>query len=623
MESFFNVIVIGAGHAGTEAAFAAAKSGSKVLVITTNLDFIASMPCNPSMGGPGKGHLIREIHAMGGQIADNIENTYLQIRELNESKGPAVRALRAQCDKYLYHLYVKKKLESFSGISLFQDEVVSILYEKDSKNKPVIHGVKTKTGLQFSAPAVILSTGTFLCGKIIVGETIYEGGPSGQIAANELSSNLKLLGVKLKRLQTATPPRINARSINFDGLKTLDGNTDIKSFCGNKIKKDQRPCFLTYTNEKTVAAVKENLHYSPLKLGNITQSGPHHCPSIDRKIIRFPDQIIHQIFIEPESDYYNEYYLQGLTTALPAEVQTKIIHSVKGLEEAEIIRFGYAIEYDAISAVQLKKSLEFKAIEGLFACGQICGTSGYEEAAAQGLIAGINAHLKARKAAPFVLKRSSSFLACLIDELVTHERNDPLRVTTSLSEFRLHLRSDNAEERLYPVAFNLGMIDKKSYFSQMEQQKIMDMEIEKLQSSFLRPNKKNLALLKEIGTDPINNPVPFSDLLSRNDLSYLDLSVFGYDCIKDREIITKIEIQLKYALFLDKIKIAMQKSDELDEFVIPENFNFCLVPGIDQALALFLNELKPYSLGQITRLKQMRTAYIGIIQKMIKTQRLI
>jgi tRNA uridine 5-carboxymethylaminomethyl modification enzyme len=604
----YDVIIVGGGHAGSEAAFAAANMGSKVLLAVTNLSCIAMMPCNPSMGGPGKGHLIREIHALGGQIGKHIDESYLQIRELNESRGPAVRALRAQCDKKKYHLNVKKKLEEHPNIWILQSEITELLHKEKQ-----ITGVKTITGLSYEAPCVILATGTFLNGKNILGSLKYDGGPAGESASTYLAESLKELDITIHRLQTATPPRILGTTINFHGLKPLGGQKDIPSFTGTPASREHRNCYLTYTNEKTIDVVKENLEHSPLKLGNITQHGPRHCPSIDRKIMRFPNQIEHQIFIEPESDTMNEWYLQGLTTALPPAIQEMIIHSCKGLEQCHIMRYGYAIEYDALDATQLRKTLEFKDVQGLYACGQINGTSGYEEAAAQGLIAGINAHLKAHEKPPFILDTTTSYLSCLIEELVTNPTPEPVRVTTGMSEFRLHFRTDNAEERLSHHGHKLGLIDTESYLERKNREIIIEKEVEQLKLFKITPSAINIQILKDLNSCRINNTVSLAELLTRPELDYHSCARFGYPCISNEELIPQIEIRVKYMQFFKKLYQRMEKTHHLDSMLLPDHYDYKSIKGLDEKEAQIFNKVQPSSIGQASRIQGVAQSATAIL----------
>jgi len=608
MNNQFDVIVVGAGHAGTEAAFAAATLGSRVLLLCTNLNCIAMMPCNPSVGGPGKGHLVREIHALGGKIASFVDHTYLQIRELNESRGPAVRALRAQADKYFYHLHVKKEIEQHPNIHLIQGEVTELLHHNS-----LITGVKIITGIRYFAPSVVLATGTFLNGKIIIGESKVSGGPSNEAPALELSKSLKTLGIETHRLQTATPPRIAGSSINFEGLKELPGHIDLPTFTGKVSHSNQRSCYLTYTNRNTIKLIRDNIKQSPLKIGNITQNGPKHCPSIDRKVLNFPDQEVHQIFLEPESNFHDEWYLQGVTTSLPEAIQEQIVHSIKGLEKAEIIRYGYAIEYDTVRATQLKITCEHKRVEGLFTCGQINGTSGYEEAAAQGLIAGINAHLKTHQKEPFVLPTTSSYIASMMDELVTNERSEPLRVTTSSSEFRLILRNDNAEERLTPLAYHLGLIDKQRYNAVKASLKSVTEEIDKLTNYIIKPNKKTLAILEELGSVRINKPISLAQLLARAEIKYNHMTRFGYRSTLDTQHVISLEIRLKYAEFINKLQRRIKHVNELDSMILSKNFNFSSIPALTLDIQQELTELNPHSVGQISRIKGFKTSDLAIL----------
>ena len=618
MQNAYDVIVVGAGHAGVEASFAAAQMGSRVLLLCTNLNCIAMMPCNPSVGGPGKGHLVREIHALGGKIAGFVDRTYLQIRELNESRGPAVRALRAQSDKKLYHLHVKEQIESQANIHLLQSEVISL-----SAKGNQITGVETITGLSFKAPCVVLATGTFLNGKIIMGESRVDGGPANEAASTQLTQSLLQLGIKVHRLQTATPPRIAGHTINFENLRELEGHTNITTFTNQTSHSDQRSCYLTYTNAHTVKIIKKHLDSSPLKIGNITDKGPKHCPSVDRKVINFPDQDIHQIFLEPESNLYDEWYLQGLTTSMPTAAQEEIVHSIEGLENAHIVRYGYAIEYDAIRATQLLKTCELKTVKGLFTCGQINGTSGYEEAAAQGLVAGVNAHRKAHSLPPFVLPVTSSYIGTLIDELVTNDRDEPLRITTSSSEFRLHLRSDNAEERLSKIGFELGLVPKERYQEFLNQAEAIDREMKRLQETILKPTIENNRILDRLSSTGFRKPLSLSEILSRPELSYSDLQYFGYDSLSDSTIVNKIEIRLKYHHFLGKLKRRISYVNDLDEMLLSPTEDYLkLSDSLGYDLCQTLQALVPYSIGQVSRLKGIKSSAVAILIHELKEGRL-
>jgi tRNA uridine 5-carboxymethylaminomethyl modification enzyme len=595
----FDVIVIGAGHAGIEAALAAANLGSKVLLLCTNLNSVAKMPCNPSIGGPGKGHLVREIHALGGKMGEFIDAAYLQIRELNESRGPAVRALRAQADKKLYHLHVKRYLEGHRKITLLQGEAIEFV-SKEQK----IEGVRILTGLTFFAPSVVVATGTFLNGTIILGNNRRPGGPDHELPSLKLSEGLAQLGIRTRRLQTATPPRVAGKSINFDGLRELKGHEHLRTFTNQLSRSHQRSCFLTFTNQNTIDAVKTFLPQSPIVLGNITQDGPKHCPSIDRKVLRFPDKKIHQIFLEPESNLYDEWYLQGLTTSMPPLAQDAIVRSVKGLEQAEILRYGYAIEYDSISATQLRRTLESKIVSGLFFCGQVNGTSGYEEAAAQGLVAGINAHLFASNQPPFVLPTTTSYIGTLIDELVTHERTEPYRLTTSASQWRLYLRTDNAEERLIELGYQLGLVDREHFLAHLRELSHLEFELKSLASAQINPSQENQAILDSLGTARLRKPLSLADLLSRAELQYSQLDRFGYPCSQDTALISKIEIQLKYASFLEKLDRRRHYAHRLDTSNLPHPLNLSNLASILSPITLKrIQAVQPDSLGQLSRIQ--------------------
>lgn len=608
MHAQYDVIVIGAGHSGTEAAFAAANLGSNVLILATSLQCVAMMPCNPSVGGPGKGHLVREIHALGGQIGHFVDDAYLQMRELNESRGPAVRALRAQADKVLYHLNVKARMEAHPNISLMQGEAIRLLH-KDS----VVYGVELETGLQFEAKAVILATGTFLNGNIILGNSRTEGGPAGHSPSKALRQSLDELKIEIIRLQTATPPRVAGSTLNFEEMKPLPGHPGLVSFTGKKTRQEQRSCYLTHTTRESIEVIEKWLPQSPLKLGNITQHGPKHCPSIDRKVIRFPDMETHHIFVEPESDFHDEWYLLGLTTSMPPEAQEDILKTIPGLQDARILRYGYAIEYDAVKSTQLFKTLEFKQVGNLFAAGQINGTSGYEEAAAQGLIAGINAHQKAQGKDPFLLPSTSSYLAEMLNDLVTNDRTEPLRVTTSSSEFRLHLRTDNAEERLLKTGYELGLVPKEVFEEFENSFQLMQRERTALDTSMIRPDKKTLQTLEELGSKSIKNPISLFNLLAREEIRYANLARFGHETVLDSIWAYRLEILAKYDFFLNRLKKRMRHQDELDAMLLKTSMDYHKIQGLSEDIANRLNEVRPMNMGQAAKLKGIQHTEIALL----------
>jgi len=513
----FDVIVIGAGHAGCEAALAAARMGCSTLLLTLSLDTIAFMPCNPSIGGPAKGHVVREIDALGGEMARNIDRTYIQIRMLNTGKGPAVHALRAQADKTLYQQAMKQTLEREPNLTLRQAMVEKLIVEKG-----VCHGVLTKTGAEYRAKAVVLTTGTYLRGKIIIGDLAYESGPNNQQPSINLSYNLQELGFQLVRFKTGTPPRIHEESIDYSQMEIQPGDEEPRAFSyeTTEYRKDQLPCWLTYTNEKTHKIIRDNLHRAPMYSGVIEGQGPRYCPSIEDKIVRFADKNRHQVFLEPEGRHTSEVYVQGLSTSLPEDVQQQMLRTVDGLQDARMMRAGYAIEYDAIVPTQLWPSLETKRIENLFTAGQINGTSGYEEAAGQGIMAGINAARKVQKKEAVVLDRSQAYIGVMIDDLVTKGTNEPYRLLTSRAEYRLLLRHDNADLRLTELGHEIGLIKEERYQRFLQKKAQIKAELERLKTTKVKPTAEVQRLLKQIGSKELDNAIELKALLRRPELRY-------------------------------------------------------------------------------------------------------
>ncbi len=513
----FDVVVIGAGHAGCEAALASARMGCKTLICTMNLDSIALMACNPNIGGTAKGHLVREIDALGGEMGINIDHTFIQSRMLNTSKGPAVHSLRAQADKKRYSDRMKHLLEKEENVVLRQLEVIEIDVEDNE-----VKGVLTKNGAYFTTKAIILCTGTYLKGKIIIGDIIYSSGPSGLYPANDLSQSLLDLGINLRRFKTGTPARINKRSVDFSKMIEQPGDKKIVpfSFIHNKLDKDQISCYLTYTSEETHKIIHENIHRSPLYNGSIEGVGPRYCPSIEDKIVRFPDKDKHQIFIEPEGENTEELYVGGMSSSLPEDVQIKMYRSVPGLENAEILRTAYAIEYDCIDPQQLDLTLEFKNINGLYGAGQFNGSSGYEEAAAQGLIAGINAVLKIKEKNPLILKRSDAYIGVLIDDLVTKGTNEPYRMMTSRAEYRLLLRQDNADLRLTELGYKVGLVKEDRYNKFLNRKKNVENEIERLRNMQITGKREINEFLLEKGSTELKKPISLYELIKRPELDY-------------------------------------------------------------------------------------------------------
>src|SRR6056297_1579265 len=498
----YDVVVVGAGHAGTEAALASARMGKKTLMMTMSLDSISMMPCNPSIGGTGKGHLVREIDALGGQMGLVIDKAMIQCRMLNTSKGPAVHSLRAQADKRIYHVSMKQEIENQENLDLVQNEAVEIDVEKE-----VVKGVLTQTGSYYEAKSVIVCTGTYLKGRIYIGKVNYEGGPGGLFPSNELSDSLKNLGIKLQRLKTGTPARVHSDTIDYSQMIIQEGDKEIVpfSFMTEDININQEPCYLTYTNSTTHDVILKNLSLSPMYAGEMDGIGPRYCPSIEDKVNRFTDKSKHQIFVEPEGLDTKEMYIQGMSTTLPEEIQISMYRTIKGMEECKIMRPAYAIEYDCIDPTQLKRSLEYKNIENLFFAGQVNGSSGYEEAAGQGLVAGINSVLKLNEEDPFILDRSEAYIGVLIDDLVTKGTNEPYRMMTSRAEYRLVLRQDNADVRLTQKGYDIGLVNKERFEKYIDKKNKVDREIIRLKDTIITPKEKNNIFLKKMGVFPLNH----------------------------------------------------------------------------------------------------------------------
>lgn len=607
----FDVAVIGAGHAGCEAALAAARMGMKTALFTITLDAVANMPCNPSIGGTAKGHLVREIDALGGEMGKAADATYLQSRMLNKGKGPAVYSLRVQSDRVAYHKYMKTTVEKTENLYLKQDEITEILTENGK-----ICGVKSKLGTCYGAKAVIVSGGTYLRGKIFVGGTSYESGPDSTLPANFLTDSLRELGVDLRRFKTGTPCRVHRRSIDFDKLEPQYGDEDITlfSFEGTAKRENKIVCYMGYTNERTHEVIRKNIHRSAMYSGQIEGVGPRYCPSIEDKIKRFPDKPRHQLFIEPMGLDTEECYVQGMSSSLPEEVQLEFLRTIEGLEHVEIMRNAYAIEYDCCDPTQLLATLEFKNIPNLYGAGQFNGTSGYEEAAAQGLIAGINAALKIKGEPPLVLDRASSYIGTLIDDLVTKGCQDPYRMMTSRSEYRLILRQDNADLRLTEYGHRTGLVSKERCERVREKQRLIDAEIERLKSVNIAPSKEINNYLISQSSDPLTTGIKLSQLIKRPQLSYDGLAPFDKTRPQlPRKVCEQAELNIKYegyiAIQLDRVK----KMRKLEEKALPPDIDYSQLKGLRLEAAEKLAKVRPLNVGQASRISGVNPADVSVL----------
>ncbi|MCQ2750057.1 MAG: tRNA uridine-5-carboxymethylaminomethyl(34) synthesis enzyme MnmG [Clostridia bacterium] len=613
MQDSVDVIVIGAGHAGCEAALAASRMGHPTILFAISLESVAMMPCNPNVGGTGKGHLVREIDALGGEMGKNIDKTYLQSRMLNSSKGPAVHSLRAQADKKNYHIEMKKTIEKTPNLKLKQAEIRELIVE-DGK----VCGVITTTDMEYRAKAVVIATGTYLKAFCITGSHITESGPNGLQRASFLSDSLEKNGIKLRRYKTGTPSRIDASTIDFSKTEVQPGDERIYPFSfENKeedIKRDQIDCHLTYTNNKTHEIIRANLDRSPLFNGAIVGTGPRYCPSIETKVMNFADKERHQVFLEPEGENTNEIYLGGLSSSLPEDVQIAMIKSIAGLENAEVMRIGYAIEYDSIDANDLKPSLETKQIENLFTAGQFNGSSGYEEAAAQGLIAGINAALKLEGKDPLILKRSEAYIGVLIDDLVTKESHEPYRMMTSRCEYRLSLRQDNADLRLSEIGHDIGLISDERIEKVRTKKKQIEEEIERLRNTYVGTKEEVQQILRENNSTELTSGMALSDLIKRPELSYDKLAPVDPDR-PELEIETRdqINIQLKYEGYIANEESQMKQFNKLEKKMLPEDLDYKTVHNLRIEAQEKLNKIKPRSLGQASRISGVSPADITVL----------
>lgn len=611
----FDAIVIGAGHAGCEAALALARTGQKTLLLTLSLDAVAFLACNPSIGGTAKGHLVCEVDALGGQMGINTDKTLIQIRMLNSGKGPAVQSLRAQADKIMYHTEMKKTLENTENLFLKQGEVCDIT---DNQNEKI---VKTVVGDEFSCRAIVFATGVYLNSDIIIGPYVENIGPNGFKNAKYLSDALKNLGIKLLRFKTGTPARINSRSIDFSSLAIQNGEEDIQnfSFLTKKKPKNIRPCYLTYTNEKTHEIIRENLYRNPTISGEIKGIGPRYCPSIEIKVVRFADKDRHQLFLEPESLSTNEVYIQGFSTSMPTDVQKEMIHSIQGLEKAEIMRDSYAIEYDCIDPKQLLPTLALKERKGLYFAGQINGTSGYEEAAAQGIIAGINASLYLRGKEELVLKRSDAYIGVLIDDIVTKGTNEPYRMMTSRAEYRLTLRQDNADLRLTEIGRKVGLVDDKRYNIFKKKLKKLEQGKEILKTK-IKIDEKLVKLFEENNESIPKTNFSVKEALKRSniDLFKLNKAYNLFDNTFSYEIINELNIMTKFEGYLKQQEEEILKAKKNEEIIIPDDFDYSSLKGIRAETIQKLSEIKPLNIGQASRVSGVSPADIAVLTVLVK-----
>ncbi len=614
----YDVIVVGAGHAGVEAALAAARLGGKTLLATLSMDNIALMPCNPSVGGPAKGHLVREIDALGGEMGIAADKACIQMRLLNTGKGYAVQALRAQEDKPFYHTIMKQTVENQDRL-----DVKQLMIDKLLVSNGEVVGVEAETGEVFEAKCVILATGTYLRARIVYGQVNYESGPNGLRSANKLSQSLLENGLELMRFKTGTPARIDARSLDYSKMEIQSGDSKLRnfSFISSITERSQVPCWLTYTNEKTHKIIRDNLHLSGMFNGMIEGVGPRYCPSIESKIVRFANKERHQLFIEPEGLRTNEMYVQGMSSSLPADVQLKFMQTIPGLENCRMMRAGYAIDYDCLDPLQLKASLEHKGISGLFSAGQSNGTSGYEEAAAQGLIAGINAMRKINGQEPFILGRSDAYIGVLIDDLVTKGTNEPYRMMTSRAEYRLLLRQDNADLRLTEKGHSIGLVNDERYEKFTAKRTLLERIIHQLSTSNVAPNAETEQKIKNIGTAPVRPGMTLLDLLRRGDVTYKKLAAeFALPELPE-VVAEQAEIFAKYEGYINKQKQEVERALKLENKLIPQDIDYHAIKELSSEAAEKLAKIKPVSIGQASRISGVSPADINVLMIVLEVKR--
>lgn len=614
----YDIAVIGAGHAGCEAALAASRMGMKTLLFSISLEAVANMPCNPHIGGSSKGHLVREIDCLGGEMGKNIDKTFTQLRMLNTSKGPAVYSLRAQADRKQYQAEMKHTLEKQENLYLKQAEIVDITIEQGK-----VKSLETNIGAIYEVDSIIVATGTYLKGKIYIGETSFESGPDGVFPANKLSEALKREGVELVRFKTGTPARINKNSIDFSKMEIQEGDERPEAFSfEDEIDPnvEQLPCYLTYTNEKTHDIIRKNLHRSPLYGGEITGTGPRYCPSIEDKVVRFADKERHQIFVEPIGRNTNEMYIQGMSSSLPEDVQIAMYRTIPGLENAEFTRPAYAIEYDCINPSDLKLSLEYKKIDGLFFAGQTNGTSGYEEAACQGLIAGINASLKLQGKEPVILDRSQAYIGVLIDDIVTKGTNEPYRMMTSRAEYRLLLRQDNADIRLLEIGHSVGLVSDERYEKFLNKKRKIEEEIERVRNKTIKPTEKVNEFLTKFNSSEIKTGVKLADLVKRSELTYEELAKIDEDRPNLEEQVQKeVGIELKYEGYIKLQAEQVEKFKKLEAKLLPKEINYEDIKGLRLEARQKLNKIRPNNVGQASRISGVSPADISVLLIYLET----